>query len=250
MSEPIFLLIAAATFFLAGTVKGVIGLGLPTVCLALLTVAADLPIAMALLLVPSFVTNLWQGLAGGQAKAILKRLWPFLAMATLTVWIGGMAITPGRLPFLSGLLGLLLIIYGTLNLAGLRITVPRKHERWSGMLLGTANGVLTGMTGSFVVPGVMFLQAIGMPRDTLIQAMGILFTLSTLALAVSLNWNGLLSTQLGLTSFAGLLPAVCGMILGQKIRHRLPEARFRTIFFGALLLLGTYIAANAAAGLL
>ena len=88
-----------------------IGLGLPTVCLALLTVAADLPTAMALLLVPSFATNLWQGLVGGQTKAILKRLWPFLAMATMTVWIGGMTMTPGTLPYLSGLLGLLLLIY-------------------------------------------------------------------------------------------------------------------------------------------
>ena len=44
------LLAVVLTFLLAGTVKGVIGLGLPTVSLALLTVALDLPSAMALLL--------------------------------------------------------------------------------------------------------------------------------------------------------------------------------------------------------
>ena len=42
-------------FLLAGTVKGVIGLGLPTVSLAILTIAMDLTSAMALLLIPSFV---------------------------------------------------------------------------------------------------------------------------------------------------------------------------------------------------
>jgi len=59
------------------------------------------------------------------------------------------------------------------------------------------NGILTGMTGSFVIPGVMFLQAIGLPRDTLIQAMGMLFTASTLALAIALQGNRLLTVELG-----------------------------------------------------
>ena len=47
-------LVILTTFLLAGLVKGVIGLGLPTVSLAILTVALDLPSAMVLLLVPSF----------------------------------------------------------------------------------------------------------------------------------------------------------------------------------------------------
>jgi len=97
--------IVTATFLLAGTVKGIIGLGLPTVSLALLTVVFDLPTAMSLLLVPSFVTNLWQSIAGRHAKAILLRLWPFLVMATLTVWIGAAALVRVNVVALTGLLG-------------------------------------------------------------------------------------------------------------------------------------------------
>ena len=68
---PIILAIVG-TFLIAGTVKGVIGLGLPTVSLALLTVALGLPEAMNLLLVPSFVTNLCQAMVGGHGRAILR----------------------------------------------------------------------------------------------------------------------------------------------------------------------------------
>lgn len=85
MVDVASLLVVAGTFLIAGSVKGVIGLGLPPVSLALLTVALDLPTAMALMLIPSFVTNIWQSMVGGNARAILVRLWPFLAMATLTV---------------------------------------------------------------------------------------------------------------------------------------------------------------------
>jgi uncharacterized membrane protein YfcA len=104
------------------------------------------------------------------------------------------------------------------------------------------------MTGSFVVPGVMFLQSIGLPRDLLIQAMGMLFTASTLALAVSLNGNNLLSGELRILSMAALPPAILGMVLGRQIRERLSELVFRRVFFAALLALGVYLVARATFG--
>jgi uncharacterized protein len=233
------------TFVIAGAVKGVIGLGLPTVSLALLTVAFDLPSAMAFLLVPSFVTNLWQSMVGGHGRAIVLRLWSFFAMATATVWIGTAALTRADLSLLTALLGALLVTYSAVNLGGLRLTVPARHEGWAGPLMGSANGVLTGMTGSFVVPGVMFLQAIGLPRDMLIQAMGMLFTASTLALAAALQQANFLTVGHGVLSVAAVLPAIVGMVLGQRIRKNLSEELFRKVFFVALLVLGIYINASA-----
>ncbi|MBE9554130.1 MAG: sulfite exporter TauE/SafE family protein [Proteobacteria bacterium] len=244
MFDALTILAIVGTFVLAGTVKGIIGLGLPTVSLALLTVAIDLPNAMALLLVPSFITNLWQAAVGGNGRAILLRLWPFLLMATSTVWLGGTALTRVDLSLLSALLGVLLVVYSTVSLAGLRFAITIRQEMWIGPLLGSANGILTGMTGSFVVPGVLFLQAIGLSRDMLIQAMGMLFTASTLALAVALQGNDLLTIELGTLSAGALLPAIIGMVVGQRIRRRLSEQLFRRIFFIALLLLGAYIVAN------
>ncbi len=241
-------LVIVATFLIAGAVKGVIGLGLPTISLALLTVAIDLPSAMALLLVPSFVTNLWQAMAGGNGKTLVLRLWPFLLTAVVTIWIGAAALTRVDLALLSALLGVLLVVYSVLNLAGLRLEFTIRQQAWAGPLAGLANGILTGMTGSFVVPGVLFLQAIGLSRDMLIQAMGMLFTASTLALAVALRGNGMLTADLATVSAAALLPAIIGMVVGQRIRRRLPEALFRRIFFMSLLLLGAYIVVSAFAG--
>jgi uncharacterized protein len=241
MLESAPLLVVAGTFLIAGSVKGVIGLGLPTVSLALLTLALDLTTAMALLLVPSFVTNIWQSIVGGNARAILRRLWPFLTAAAATVWVGAASLTRVNLSFLTALLGGLLITYSLVNLVGIRIVVLSRHEFWAGPLMGSANGILTGMTGSFVVPGVMFLQAIGLPRNMLIQAMGMLFTVSTVALAAALQQASLLTTQHGIISAAAVIPAIAGMVLGQRIRERLSEEKFRKVFFVSLLILGTYI---------
>ncbi len=246
----VFTIIAVAgIFFLAGTVKGVIGLGLPTVSLGLLAAVIDLTTAMALLIVPSFVTNLWQALIGGNGRVILLRIWPFLLMATATVWLGATALNRVDLSLLSGLLGGLLVAYSIINLAGIHIEISAEQEVWSGPLLGACNGILTGMTGSFVIPGIAFLQGIGLPRDMLVQAMGILFTVSTVALAMALHSNSLLTTQLQVISAAALIPATVGMVAGQRIRRRLSQERFRQILFLAMLVLGTYIIVKAALGI-
>ncbi|WP_426415373.1 sulfite exporter TauE/SafE family protein [Aestuariirhabdus sp. LZHN29] len=241
MTEPSILMLILVTFLLAGTVKGVIGLGLPSVSLAILAVAIDLPSAMALLIVPTLVTNLWQGMVGGHGREIVGRLWPFLSLATLSVWLGAQALTRIDHSTLSSLLGVLLALYALINLAGVKISIASARERWLGAVLGLVNGVLMGMTGSCVVPGVIYLQAIGLSRDILIQSMGMLFSLSTLALAFALESQNLLSAELGLLSALGLPPAIAGMMLGQAIRRRLSAERFRILFFIALFVLGVYI---------
>jgi len=239
--DTLGLALLGSTFFIAGVVKGVIGLGLPTVSLALLALFFDLPTAMALLLIPSFVTNLWQAVGGGYLAELLRRLWPLLLAATVTVWIGALALTRVELAWLTALLGGLLVVYAGLSLAGFRPRIDPRCETWAAPLCGVINGVFTGMTGSFVVPGVMYLQALGLSRERLVQAMGILFTLSTLALALGLAGNRLLGFELGLLSAVGLVPALVGMLIGQRLRHALPEDRFRRVFFAALLLLGGFI---------
>ena len=239
--DAIGLTIVAGTFVLAGGVKGVIGLGLPTVSLAILTIAFDLTTAMALLLVPSFVTNVWQALVGGEALNVIKRLWWFFTIATATIWVGSLALPAVDHQWLSALLGLSLIIYATIALSGAKLDLPKQHQTWAGGVAAAVNGILAGMTGSFVVPGVMYLQSIGLSRTALIQAMGMLFTVSTAALAVVLGNHGLLNADLGTVSLAALLPAIGGMMIGQKIRAQLSDATFRRVFFVSVFIVGLYI---------
>lgn len=247
MFDPLSLFVISATFIIAGGVKGVIGLGLPTVSLGLLTATLDLPTAMALLIAPSLVTNLYQATAGGHARVILWRIWPFLLIATATVWLGAIALTRVDLDVLSALLGLLLVAYGGLSLAGVRLRIPARSERWMGLVFGAANGILTGMTGSFAVPGVMYLQGIGLSRDILVQSMGMLFTASTVALAFALGTNALLSTELVIASLLAIVPSLIGMWAGQNLRRRLSETQFRRVLSIGIVLLGTYILISATA---
>lgn len=239
------LAIVAGTFLLAGGVKGVVGLGLPTIGLALLTAAFGLKEAMALMLIPSLVTNAWQGLVGGAFSEIVRRIWSLLVLACLGVWLGAGILATSDARLLSGVLGIVLCAYALVSLASWRIPAPGRRETWLTPVIGLANGFLTGLTGSFVVPGTLYLQALGLSRDVLIQAMGVLYTVSTLALGVALAENRLLPPSLGAISAAAVIPALIGMMVGQRVRKSLSEARFRQVFFGSLLVLGVYITGRA-----
>jgi uncharacterized membrane protein YfcA len=245
MATPETMTIIAAAFLLAGLVKGVTGLGMPTVSLAILTVTLGLKPAMALLLVPSFVTNLWQALAGGHLAAILRRLWPLLIALCLTTWLGVWVLARARSDLLAGLLGLIVLAYAVTGLVRIELPQPGRLEGWLSPMVGAVSGLLNGMTGAFVVPGVLYLQSLGLPREAFIQAMGVLFGTSVTALAASLGNRQLLSAELALLSTGAVVPALVGMGLGQIVRRRLSEQRFRMIFFSALLLIGLHIIVGA-----
>ncbi len=238
------LIIVCATFLFAGWVKGVVGLGLPTIALALLAATVGLREAIALMLVPAMVTNVWQGLAGGAFVTLARRLWPLLLAACLGTWFGVGILARGDAMLLSGLLGLMVCGYAGFSLATPQIPPP---GRWEGMLspvAGAIGGFVAGLTGSFI-PGILYLQALGLSRDHLVHALGISFTVLAVALAAAFSRQGLLTADLWLMSAVAVAPAALGMVLGQVVRRRLSEALFRRVFFSALLLLGAYLAVRA-----
>ena len=227
MMDGLSITIVMLTFLLAGGVKGVVGLGLPTVAVALLSAAFGIEAALPLLVIPSLVTNVWQGAIGGHAPALLGRFGVALALIPVAVWIGYHHIFSWAPQAMERALGAALIVYAGLGLRAVRLTVPGRAEPVLTPAVGIANGLITGVTGTFVIPIVMYLEALGLERDELVQMMGIVFSVSTVALAAVLVVHGAYRIDAGYVSAAAVAPAVAGMVLGARLRTRLTPAVFR-----------------------
>ncbi|AVT79790.1 permease [Rhodopseudomonas palustris] len=243
MFDP-FLLIIAAVFAFAGFIKGVIGLGLPTVSIGLLAVAMPPAQAVAIVIVPAIVTNIWQTFAGSYLRDILRRLWPLLLGTVIGIRLGAGLMTGPYARYGSLVLGVLLVAYGILGLSKRSFHVAPNREKWIGGPVGLITGVISAATGVQVIPSMPYLQAIGMEKDELVQALGVFFTTATLALAVNLTDAGLLSTATALPGLIALAAAFAGMFGGQAVRTRMHPDTFRRWFLIALMGLGLYLAAT------
>ena len=130
--SPVFLwAVIAAVFVLGGFVKGIVGLGLPTITMGLLSIVMLPAQAATLLVLPSFITNLWQ-IRGPGFFALLRRIGLMLVGVCAGVemgagWLSGSGWT-------SAGLGAALIVYSAFGLLRWRFHVAARHEHWLGPL--------------------------------------------------------------------------------------------------------------------
>jgi uncharacterized protein len=230
-----------AVFVLAGFVKGVIGLGLPTISMGLLALVMPPVEAAAVLVLPSLLTNVWQMLAGPSLTSAIKRLWPMMLAVCAGTWAGAGLMTGAYAPLMTALLGVTLLFYALSGFTAFHLRLAERTEPWLAPAVGGVTGLITAATGVFVIPAVPYLQAIGLEKDGLVQALGLSFTVSTLALAVNIFRAGAIGGSQLVMTLASLAAAIGGMWLGQAMRSRLPPLIFRRCFFGGLLLLGLYL---------
>jgi uncharacterized membrane protein YfcA len=244
MIDHMLILIAFA-FLLAGFVKGTLGLGLPTVSMGLLAVTMPPGKAIAIVIVPAIVTNIWQTFVGPYLRDILKRLWPLMLGTVVGIWFNAGLLTGPYAPYGTVVLGLLLVIYAIVGLSKFSFKVARRDEKWIGGIVGVVTGVISAATGVQVIPSMPFMQAIGMEKDELVQALGVFFTTATVALAFNLTSSGLLTAATALPGAIAMVASFVGMFVGQAARSRMQPDVFRRWFLIAMILLGFYLAGGA-----
>lgn len=229
-------------FALAGMIKGTIGLGLPAVAMGLLTLFISPFQAATLLIVPSMVTNVWQLFAEGHVLRLVRRFWSLL-MGIIVGSIWSVFPTLGHGEFQSeALLGGMLTLYGLYGLFAKNMPNLAPYEKYLSPVIGYLGGALTVATGVIVIPVVPFLQSLHLKRDDLVQSLGLAFTVSTICLAVFLQQNPIEAMPFDYKmALIALFPALVGMWLGTKIRYRIPEQKFRKVFFCGLVIFGGYM---------
>jgi uncharacterized membrane protein YfcA len=154
-------------------------------------------------------------------------------------WAGSGLITGSTAHLATVGLGASLVVYAAIGLTRLTLRVPPRVERWAGPVVGLTTGLVAEATGVSTIPAVPYLGALGLERDDLVQALGLSFTASTLALAAGLASHGALPLRAAGASVLALLPALAGMALGGWLRARVRPATFRRCFFLGLLVLGS-----------
>ena len=229
-----------AVFLLAGTVKGLVGLGLPTIVIALTTLMLPLTESIALIALPTIFTNLWQAVVGGQLRKILRRQWPLIVPLAISLYVTMWLVGQKGPNWAFLVLAIVLIVYSGLGLLRIRLHIHADLERPLAPLIGVVSGFVAGLVGVPIIPLMPYLQGLDVKPSELVQTLGVVLCATSLTLTSSLLFFGLLDGPRAVVSAVAVVPAMAGMWVGQQVRLRLSVEQFRLAVFWALLLTGVY----------
>ncbi len=238
------ILLALAVFLLAGTVKGLVGMGLPTITIALTSLVLPLSDTIALVALPTIFTNFWQAAVGGKFRIIVRRQWPLIVPLAVTLYLTMWAVGRKGPEWAFLVLAAMLVIYSVLGLFRIRLHIHADLEKPLAPVIGVASGVVAGLVGVPVVPLMPYLQGLDIKPTELVQTLGVVLCATSLALTVSLLRFGLLDGPHAIVSAVAVVPAVAGMWIGTQVRLRLSVEQFRLAVLWALLLTGLYTFAS------
>ena len=224
-------------FLVASGVKGAVGMGLPTISVAIMGKALGLREAIPVLMIPSFLANLWQSTRPGPVMPLLKRFGMMNLAACIGIWLGTILLFRIDTVITNSLFGSVAILYALLYLTRVEFTLEPGREPLFGPPIGFFSGLLSCVSGSLLLPVTVYLQALKLDKDTFVQAVGWSLFSGTVIRAISLYSEGTMNADVLILSAIAVPPILVGMVIGQWLRGRIQEAQFRTAIYIILILL-------------
>ena len=236
---------AGAGLFAAGLCKGVLGLGLPLIGVPVLATFLPPHDVVAIMWLSLVVTNAWQAFQGGSAGEVTRRFWPLIAMLAVGGWAGTALLVALDENLLLAAVGAIVMTFATLGLAHPRIALPDRFERPVGIAVGLGAGVLLGIALHVGPLLALFYVALRLPKETFIKATGVTFLAGVLIIGVFYAAYGVFAPRHVVPMVAALVPVGAGLWLGQRLRHRIDEVRFRKWLFALLIVIGANLVRRA-----
>lgn len=238
MPTDALLLLALATFLLAGTIKGLVGIGLPTASVGILAQFTDPRHVIALLLLPALVTNAWQVYRSNILKKSVAELWPFASALMVTIWIFALLAAKVPTDLLVLGIGCVIVLFVLTNLFSEPFHIPRHLDRPVQVLAGAIAGAMGGLTSIWAPPMVIYFLARRLPKDEFVGASGLLILAGTVPLIAGYWQAGLMTPTLAGMSALMILPTLLGFAIGEKLRAFFSAEQFRYLVLVVFLLMG------------
>ena len=232
--------LAIAITLLAGIIKGAIGFAMPLVMVSGISSLVDPKLALAAIIMPIVVSNIWQTFRAGWTAAVeaARDFWRYVVVVCVTIFAVAqlVPIIPTRIFYL--VLGVPVVTLSMIQLLGVRFSIEEEQRRWVEWLAGIVSGVFGGLAGTWGPTTVLYLLAINTPKTRQIVIQGVLYGVGSVSLLFAHLQSGILNAASAPLSIALVVPAMLGMWLGFQIHDRLDQDRFRQITLIVLVIAG------------
>ncbi len=240
MADSLFIFVLLALSFSA-FIKGSLGLGFSTICLAILANVIELKTAISIVVLPSLLSNLIVMLQAGNLRISLQRFYLLIICSLPGMLIGLQALRAEDNRLSIQVLGAVLVVYGIWGWFNHRFEIRRALEKPLNPLIGVLTGTINGATGSQIFPVMPYLLSLNVSKDVLVQTINLSFTLNSMVMLLFLISIDRLDTGSILNYSLGIIPVAIGVWLGGKLRNRIPEQGFKRLVMLLIVVLGAVL---------
>ena len=231
-------LLLSLVFFTSGLLKGISGIGMGLLAVPMITLLYSPVLAVALVALPLVATNLHQGVIAGDFRKSLQTHMPLaIAMSVTMAATARYAylVSPGVVEWAIGLTAIVFVLVSLMKLGPL---ISNQYDMHAQVVTGTVAGFVGGITGLVVIPLVLYMMLRNIDKERFVSLTGLLLLLSGLALLFGHILNGVMTKEVLILSAIASAPAVIGTLLGERLRHRVSERKFRRLVLILLFAIG------------
>ncbi len=232
------LLVGLVVYLLAGTIKGIVGMGLPTAAIGMMSQFTEPQKAIALVIVPMIVTNIWQIYRCGNALRTLQRYWPFALTLCLFILVSSSIAKQISPETLMIFVGIVITLFAIDALWRKPFKLNLRWDRPVQLCAGAVGGMMGGIAGVWSPPMVGYLLARQVDKDEFVRALGFMIFSGSVFLCIGYWRAGLLTGAMAQVSAIMVVPALIGFSLGEVIRRTLDGDRFRKLVLVFFILMG------------
>lgn len=226
--------------FLGGFVKGCVGFALPMILISGLGAFLPAEAALAGLILPTLITNLWQAFRNGVLAAVHSAMahWRYLTILLVCIAVAAQFVTslPGSSLFL--VIGVPVVMFAGLQLSGWSPRIDARNRIRSELGVGAFSGILGGLSGIWGPPTVLFLTALDTPKVEQMRVQGVIYGAGAVMLTLAHIQSGVLNADSVPLSALVLVPALLGMAVGFAVQDRMDQSKFRRFTLAVLVIAG------------
>ena len=231
--NEIFILIGVA-YFIAGIVKGVLGIGLPTTAITIMTFFLSPLVALGLNLIPMTVSNIWQFSKADNPKKLIKNYKYFAFFLVLFILVTAFYANVIGDNIVRIIFAFAVFMFVGVNFFGFNFKMKPEHDKfWQGGL-GAIGGLIGGAASIWAVPVTMYLLMKNVKPKHFVDVSGFLIMIGCIPVSIGYIATGVFQANMFMFGALGSVTAVMGFQLGAKLRDKVDPKTFKNmllIFF-------------------
>lgn len=232
------LAMAIGIYFLAGIIKGTLGIGFPTAAVSLLAQVTDARTAITLVIMPMLITNIWQVIRSKQFWSVIQQIWLLLVLMLVFIGIFSQLASLIRVDILAAVLGVIVAVYALHSLYSPPLLLKPNWDKRAQVVAGISAGLMGGMVSVWAPPILIYLKARGFKKEQFVATVGVILLLGSCVLLLSYVGTGTLSYGVFLSSMLLVVPSMLGFTVGEQIRMRLSVGRFERLLLWFFFIMG------------